>query len=288
MIKKILFASMMLAVLTTACNKEENTSTFTASMEKCTNQNGSKAQINGKIVEWQLNDNISLFNEGSARYTLKVTDVTEGEASLDMTADDPSTPFSTAFGNFYGVYPSTAAASRTTMFVPSEENVVKNGSGSGTTTKTMPMMCKTSAKSGHLVFKNMCGILKIHLSKPGVQINQIDFSCDQNICGVFTSDWNGGQPTLTYLRATNSEDPITVATPHKKSIIFSKTSIEGGKDFYMWLPAGTYTDAQITVHNFDGTTCTKSFSASASGHPEFVINRNTIHTINIGSNLIFE
>lgn len=277
MIKKLLFTSFALAILATSCNKEKNSGVFTAAMEE--NTPDSKAYVDGKLVKWEMNDEVKLFTESDECIPFHVSDIQNGIATLDLN-DGYDSEWEDASGSFYAMYPSATSVNHQTIYVYSEEHVpIVAG---GTSLNLTPMMFKTSAKSGHLAFKNMGGLIKLSLTADAT-INRIDFSCDENICGVFSTNWNGGTPTISWLRNTNLEDKyedgtaIGAMTTNKKSIIFSNTNLSAGKSFYMWLPAGTYTNAQITIHNINGTICTKNFRSM--GGNTFTIGRNKIHPI---------
>lgn len=280
MVKKLFFACFMLVITATSCTKDKNTGIFTASMEKKAPSN--KTYIDGTIVKWEQDDKIKIFSESDICYPFQVTNIDNGVATLDLSSDVAEHPWESATGDFFALYPAATTINHNTIIIYAEEHVPTNSKG--TTLNLTPMMTKTSTKSGHLVFKNLGGLIKINLTGT-CSINRIDFSCDQNICGVYTTNWNSGSPTLSWTRNTNAEDryengtPIGAMTTNKRSIVFSDINLSSSKDFYIWLPAGTYTGAQITIHNVNGTTCTKSFFDIFGD--EFIIRRNTIHPISI-------
>jgi len=254
----------IVSVATVSCQKDKITITeFTATMENCNDENG-KVMLDGNVLRWTDGDQIAVWGtDGKGIYTTTNTGTyvttftfTEGE--------DPGDP------NYTAVYPANWAQRQSIMFLPPVQT-----SQDGRL-ETFPMMAKSSASE--LVFKNLCGALRLRLQASGKSITGIELVANQNIWGSYRIDYNSGNPTLSHYTNGSNQLFLSITTPQSIST--------QAKDFYIALPPATYGEGfTIRIYASDGSVCTKTITA---GH-SFTIVRNGIFTITLNNdNLQFE
>ena len=260
--KKITLLGVALAtivsVATVSCQKDKITITeFTATMENCNDENG-KVMLDGNVLRWTDGDQIAVWGtDGKGIYTTTNTGTyvttftfTEGE--------DPGDP------NYTAVYPASWAQRQSIMFLPPVQT-----SQDGRL-ETFPMMAKSSASE--LVFKNLCGALRLRLQASGKSITGIELVANQNIWGSYRIDYNSGNPTLSHYTNGSNQLFLSITTPQSIST--------QAKDFYIALPPATYGEGfTIRIYTSDGSVCTKTITA---GH-SFTIVRNGIFTITLNN-----
>lgn len=267
--KRILFGlSSLLALSTlfslTSCNKEETSdgTQFCASMEDCTSQNG-KTTLSGTALNWQSGDRIAVYG-------------TEGCGIYSAT---PQTPANTAiFDNVSGTtgdptyrafYPTTLTTDGVNITLPATQTYV-DGS-----IHEFPMYAESSDNT--LSFRNLCGALKLHLTAD-VNISTIAITAADEINGTFCINYNAGDPQLTHLSGGSSTTTLTCATAQ---------SIAGGKDFFIYLPQGSYAGLRIELSTDDGRHCVKTantaISVIRSQYTTITLNANNLQFPPIGS-----
>ena len=155
-------AVMAVALCLTSCKKEEKTNSmqFRATMETSANDN-SKTTLNGTNIEWVAGDEVTIYGlEQSGTYTA------QPESS------DPTTAILTANGQpaqgwpYCAIYPASLGNSATSFTLPAEQ-VTMDGS-----LTNFPMYAKSNDEN--LAFKNLCGVLKIHLQQSNATIESAD------------------------------------------------------------------------------------------------------------------
>lgn len=237
--KKILLALAALAMMSvslTSCSKDEGApAQFTASIE----QSSAKIQLDGSIIKWKNSDIVTVFDEeGFARYSATPREDNATFATLNY-MDGNLTD-----GPYYAIYPSVCAHNAGSFLVQSRQ-VSSDGS-----LEVFPMYAVSN--NTNFEFKNLCGLLKITLNQSDVMVSSIKVTADQPIAGIFDIDMTSGVPVATFNSnlSDDTEDGITLQceTPQ---------SIEGGHDFYIYLPAGTYTNMAIKVVTDNGLMCIK-------------------------------
>ena len=168
---------------------------------------------------------------------------------------------------YKAIYPADIVFSNSIITLPKEQSSV-----SGELTK-FPMYTESSSKS--LQFKNLCSVVKLNLNKANTTISKIQIITDKYITGDFAIDWNGGTPTLT------STTGASARKNHSKVVTLtfdSPVSIDGGHDFYVYLPAGIQYD-YFMVKVFDNKTYPDVFTYTASS--AFTLTRNNLYTLSI-------
>ena len=226
------------ATMTTisSCNKEELGNTeFTATIESCSDQQG-KTILNGTALNWESGDQVVIY----------------GTAGAGIYAATPQTPATTAnFGRvsgnpgnapFRAYYPSTLTTDGVNITLPAAQTYVAGS------INEFPMYAESS--NSHLAFKNLCGALKLHLTKNGVNISSISVTANSEINGIYSVSYNTGDPQLVHSTGTGSNTTtISCATAQ---------DISNGLDFFVCLPAGDYTGLVIELNTDDGRFCTKT------------------------------
>lgn len=245
--KRITFSLSALLVLSalftlTSCQKEDtsNAPQFRATMEDCTSQNG-KTTLNGTALEWDYRDYIAIYGtEGRSIYAVYPTS-NATVAELNITSGNPgSSPFR-AF------YPSTLTTDGLNITLPTSQTYIVGS------INEFPMY--TESNNRQLTFKNLCGALKLHLTKANTNISAISVIAADEICGTFSVDYNGGNPQLNHTSGGSNSVALTCATPQ---------NITNGKDFYIYLPEGNYSGLQIVINTDNGLYCVKTANTSIS------------------------
>lgn len=268
--KRFFLLAICAMALASGCQKQETEEfpTFYA----CAEMNGdAKTALVGSSIHWEDGDLVKVYGDcGYAQY--RVTP--EADPTSAMMSYNSVTS-----GNMFGflpyriVYPYSLALDGSgnnnvlRVSLPSIQQSV-----SGELTKNFPMYAESMVHN--VVFKNLCGVLRIHLQYPNKNIASIQVSANEALCGTYTINNSGANPILE-----NPIDAGNVLTLY----LDSPQSIDEGKNFYLCMPAGTYTNLTLTFVADDNTSCTKSSSAS------FTVGRSQISSITIpSSGLTFE
>ena len=247
--------SLLGIVSLTSCSKEEqNAMQFRATMENCTSMDG-KTVLDGTALNWVAGDQIAIF--GSAGYGI-FTAIPQTPAT---TAVFESVSGETGDGPFYAYYPSTLTSDGSYITLPATQTYEENS------IHEFPMYAEST--NNQLAFKNLCGVLKLHLTKANTSISSIAISVD----GVINGDYEfrfytASIPTLSYLENGTNTIMLTCTTAQ---------AIDNGKDFYIYLPADTYRDLTIKMTASDGKICTKGPATGS-----VLIERSKYSTITLG------
>lgn len=247
--------SLLGIVSLTSCSKEEqNAMQFRATMENCTSMDG-KTVLDGTALNWVAGDQIAIF--GSAGYGI-FTAIPQTPAT---TAVFESVSGETGDGPFYAYYPSTLTSDGSYITLPATQTYEENS------IHEFPMYAESN--NNQLAFKNLCGVLKLHLTKANISISSIAISVD----GVINGDYEfrfytASIPTLSYLENGTNTIMLTCTTAQ---------AIDNGKDFYIYLPADTYRDLTIKMTASDGKICTKGPATGS-----VLIERSKYSTITLG------
>ena len=254
----------VVSVATVSCQKDKITITeFTATMENCNDESG-KVMLDGNVLRWTNGDQIAVWGtDGKGIYTTHNTG-TYVTTFTFTDGEDPGDPSYTA------VYPASWAQRAAIMLLPPVQT-----SHDGRL-ETFPMMAKSS--TSELVFKNLCGTLRLRLQASGKSVTGIELVANQNLWGSYRIDYNSGNPTLSHYDNGSKQLLLSIATPQNIST--------QAKDFYIALPPATYGEGFIIrIYASDGSVCTKTITE---GH-SFTIVRSGIFTITLNNdNLQFE
>lgn len=247
----------MFAISFTSCQKDKVVATsFTATLEECQDDDGKTAFTNG-TMQWVSGDQIKVFGSaGSGVYEAFVLGA--GGTTFNVVSGDAGA------APYRAVYPASVANDDGTVELPVVQ-VTEDGSLTG-----FPMY--TESNGTNLDFKNLCGVLRMRLQKSGVSITAIEVTGDIELTGDYNVHYNSGVPTLEYSGHGTKTTMMTCNTPQ---------SIASQKDFYIFLPAHTYSAGmRIRIYSSDGGVCTKTVSAGNSVR----VQRGKITTITLRNN----
>ena len=244
----------------TSCNKEEaGDSQFTATMESCTDIQG-KTVLNGTNLNWVSGDQIAIYGTG-------------GNGIYSATPQTPATTaaFTRVSGNSVSApcrayYPATLTTDGMNITLPATQTYVAGSM------QEFPMYAESNTNT--LAFRNLCGALKLHLTKANTSISSIAVTTATPINGTFTVNYNNGDPVLTPVSSsatsvTGTTIVLTCATAQ---------AIDNGADFFIYLPAGNYTGLEIAITDDNNVTCTKTASVT------IPVTRSQYTTISLGEN----
>lgn len=272
--KKITVLGVALATVASvalvSCQKDGARITeFTATVEHCTDASG-KVLMDGNVLRWTDGDQIAVWgSDGMGTYT--TTNVGEYVTTFNFTeGDDPGDPTYTA------IYPASLAQRQAVILLPP---VQTSTDGS---LQQFPMMARSS--SSELLFKNLCGALRLRLQATGKSVVGIELASGANytrLWGLYQLNYNNGAPTLSLVYASNGNN----GSPEVMLSIVNPQDITTAHDFYVSLPPATYVAGfTIKIYASDGSVCTKTIT---SGH-SFRIERSGIFTITLsGDDLEF-
>ena len=242
-----------------SCKKEnQNGVTFTATMEDCADVHNAKTVLNGTVLQWVAGDEIII---NSVNFT--ATPLNDPTMATFTTTD---ANFSAANETYLAFYPAENSNNNYVGLPTTQESV--DGSLRG-----FPMHAYSEG-STNLQFRNLCGVLKLVLQKPGVTVTSIALTMDQKINGIYDVD----NPTSA--GATLSSIPIFNAGGNTTTLVCNQ-SINTPHDFYIYLPAGTYTGLKLVITTADGRVCTKG---PAPATHSVVIERSKYSTLTLGGN----
>ncbi len=218
-----------------SCQKEQvgNSTQFRATMEGCTDQHG-KTTLNGTALNWVSGDQIVVYGTaGSSVYT-----ATPQTPATVAVFDNVSGEMGD--GPFRAFYPSTMTTDGVNITLSATQTFV-DGS-----INEFPMYVESS--DNQLAFKNLCGVLKLHLTKANTNISSITVTANAAVSGTFSINYNNGNPIMNYVTGGSSTLTLVCSTPQ---------SIDNGKDFFIYLPSTIDSIKSITFVADGGTVCTK-------------------------------
>ena len=226
----LLSACAMLAIGATSCQKENEINNedyqFTATVENC---HGAKTTLNGTYIHWDANDTVMIYGLVDGRY-LATPDRNNPTSAKLRRMGDPVTDMG---DEVVAIYPASLANSATSVTLPAVQ-VTENGN----LISNFPMYA--SSTDNNLAFKNLFGALRLHLEQEGATVSRIEFTTNTYINGNFDIDNSGENPEVTYADGGSFTTTLICTTPQ---------DISNGHDFFIAMPAGTYTDITIRIQN---------------------------------------
>lgn len=188
------------------------------------------------VISWQAGDAIAVYDNAGTMAELTTTGfgttaVFEGPAEL---GDGPYT----------AIYPAAMATGSNTISLGTTQT--------HSTTHFDAPMYATSANTS-LTFKNPCSVLKINVDYPK-SIRSIEVHADQSLCGDFQLGMSNGNATMSC--TANGDNIVTLDCG-------TGADCSEGHDFYIYLPANTYTGMTITLKATDGSICVKTLNVNS-------------------------
>ena len=261
------FASLVALVALvsfTSCKKEEQVvATFTASMESCSDIHNAKTVLDGTTLKWMSGDEVKIYSDG----TDAVFTATPQSNATKATFTTTDLTFE-AGNSFIAYYPVNSVVNSVTIPATQE-----SADGS---LRNFPMHAYSTSNA--LQFTNLCGVLKLRLQKSNVTVTSIALTTEQTINGTYqVNNYNStGIATLNTTSVTNGTKTTTMEC---------NQSIDQLHDFYIYLPAGTYSGLKLVITASDGSFCIKG--PAPAGH-NVVIERSKYSTLTLsGDDLTF-
>ena len=251
----------------TSCKKEgQVVATFTATMENCSDIHNAKTVLDGRVLKWVSGDEVKIYSGGTdAVFTATPQ---SNATTATFTTTDPTFE---AGNSFIAYYPANSVVSQNSVTIPATQESV-DGS-----LRDFPMHAYSTSNA--LQFTNLCGVLKLHLQKSDVTVTSIALTTDQTINGTYqVNNYNSTEmATLNTTSVTNGTNT---------TIMECNQSIDQSHDFYIYLPAGTYSGLKLVITASDGSVCIKG---PAPAGRDVVIERSKYSTLTLsGNDLNFE
>ena len=200
---------------------------FEATLENYSSTQGAISEM-----KWAKNDQIIIFGEGgSGTYTANPHNPPSSATFVRVGGSDVSAPCR-AF------YPSTLSSDGTNVALPTTQRNEDGG------LHYLPMFAESNDEN--LQFRNLCGALRVHLTKANTSISSIKVSAGTTISGTFRVNSSGGNPSLNHTMGGSNVVTLECTSPQ---------DIGGGHSFYIALPAGTYSGLQIEINTSDSRYC---------------------------------
>lgn len=215
----------------TSCKKdiEQNNGDyqFRATMENCSGD--SKTTFNGTAIQWNQNDTVKIFGLVDGLYLATPEQGNPGAAKLRRIGE----PVTFMGNEVTAIYPASLANSASSVTLPAVQE-----SEDGNLISNFPMYATTSDEN--LAFKNLFGALKLHLQQADATVSRIEVTADVEINGNFDIDNSGEYPEVTYADGGSYTTTLICTTPQ---------DITNGHDFFIAMPAGTYSNLTIKIQN---------------------------------------
>lgn len=226
-------AIVLMALVLVSCKEEPEVtiSHFTISQERCLDQLNGSSYLDATNLSWGIGDQALVFgsNEDVAKFSITPDLSNYESAEMDFAEGHlGSAPYK-------AIYPASIATSSNTIELPAIQTTEDGRLA------FLPMYGETA--TDQLQFKNLCGVLKVHLQQENTNISSIVVIAD-NVCGNFSIANAPDSPTAVY--SSNGGHVITLDCT-------TDQSIEGdGHDFYICLPEGTYSTMELKIVNNEG------------------------------------
>ena len=250
-----LAAVAAISILAASCSKEESkeVQTFKACAEQAA-ENG-KIALSGLQLRWSAGDQISVYDNAS----------NSGVYALASGAGTGNGTFGFSSGSsvsaapYSAVYPASIRTGATTVSLPAVQHTANGG------LHELPMYAV--GDDMNLKFYHLCGVVRFRLSaSSAVSLSTIAVAtAGKSTNGSATISGSGSSVALGTLGGT-ATTTLSLGTAQ---------GIASAKDFYMYLPAGSYSSFVITLTAEGGASCTKTANSA------IVIERGKITTITL-------
>ncbi|MBR1834120.1 MAG: hypothetical protein IJ785_01225 [Bacteroidales bacterium] len=239
----------------TSCQKETagDGTQFRATMES----RDGKTVLNGTALNWVEGDQVAIYGTAGCGIYSATPQTPATVATLDNVSG------TTGDGPFRAFYPSTLTTDGVSITLPATQTTV-DGS-----LVDFPMYAESA--TNQLSFRNLCGVLKLHLTKANTNITTISVTANAPINGNFTISNMNGEPVLYYAEGGTNTVTLTCTTAQ---------AIDNGRDFYITLPATFDSLKSIELNTDDGRYCIKPVKEGVC----ISVQRNTVTEIELGEN----
>ncbi|MBP9998492.1 MAG: hypothetical protein KBS67_04535 [Bacteroidales bacterium] len=252
--KKTLFAFSFAVAAMVSCSKaelsqpaveqKEGVTSFSAVME-APEDDATKAVVVDKVCTWEVGDEIAV-SDGTTKSLFTLTSISAGKASFSLKEGEAPLASGATYKAWYpaGIAPVEGVSNLPQQQVNRNGEIPdgKNVNYSPSEFVANPMYAESTGSD--LVFKNLCAIIKISLSVPDgdadVAIAQIIMeSYDKPLFGPYTVESDAAVLSASDLHSYNR-----IASRNGNSKFVSAV-----KDYYLAVPAGTYTDCEFILQS---------------------------------------
>ena len=230
--------------------------------------NGGRTHLVGSDVLWNAGDQIVVRNGDGLTATYRLTAGENTTEGTFLSSEDDNDFFQPTYTAIYPATGNTITGEGTaTITLPATQSYVANSFANG----AMPMMAVSGEQT--LAFKNMLGGICFPMVGDNLTVTRLVLtsnSATDHLSGVFSADYNNGQPTLTY--TSGGANSITLDCG--AGVTLSSTAT----DFTIMLPAGSLANG-FTLQAYDGTTLLFEKSNTATLGADFIA-RSAIKKVN--------
>lgn len=253
--KLFLAVAVVLTLGATSCKKEESGKRLTSFYASCEEDNGegdSKTYLSGTTMYWNEGDLVKVWGSNDARGYIYAA---ERGGSIGTRFDYARTGSAPILDGPFSIgYPTQYWSDRNILTLPSTQQYVISGPNN------IPQYAYVESEEltyegpyYQFQFRNVCGLVRIHLTHRNININRISITTNSHIYGEFSVTMNNNIPSLTYVGSGGKTVSLVCSTPQ---------SISNGRDFYIYLPARTYSQFEIVMTTDDNRTVTKNANSS--------------------------
>ena len=201
-------------------------------------EEGTRVYVNEDLfLRWNADDRISLFQQCTFNRELKcIGETGDSEAKFDFVGPDQG---GSVIPDIVSVYPYQASTSISldevlTLTLPAEQSYAPSSFGLGANTAV------SVTSDGFLLFKNVCGYLKISLYGEGVSVSSITLTGNkgEKIAGTASVTMPlGGLPSVELASDATTSITLTCAEP----VALGATAAES-VDFWFVVPPVTFSE----------------------------------------------
>ena len=223
-------------------HSESNGGSHTLPNQRNVMSEANKLSLSGHTLLWSADDTISIYDNASS-WGLYVLAGSPGSSRCDYEYYSGS---AASVAPFQAVTPASMHTAAAEVTLPA---VQSSADGS---LRRLPMYAYGTDENLH--FYNLCGVVRFRLSaSEAVSVSSIAVTANRNINGVAAISGSGTSVSLGAIGSGSATTTLSLGTAQ---------SIASAKDFYMYLPAGSYSTFEITVTSSTSATCTKTASSS--------------------------
>ena len=263
-------AMAMMALTMTSCQKEEGILASDITFTATTESGNSKTHLEGLNLKWDRNDEIVVMECTHHVSGIYAATSIDGNCATFTAVDVPT--FSA--NDFVAYYPQSifwgVQSSTADLALPATQNYAENSING------FPMYAVAENFTFH--FKNLCGVMRLHLQQSGISVRQIKITTNNHdIWGDFELSQTADAFSINACDADGANHTVTLDCGE------NGVDISTAKDFNIYLPAGEYNAFDIEIITTDNRVCTKSLN----GNGPLNIVRNQIKTLTCNGNMNF-
>lgn len=263
-------AMAMMALTMTSCQKEEGILASDITFTATTESGNSKTHLEGLNLKWDRNDEIVVMERTHHVSGIYAATSIDGNCATFTAVDAPT--FSA--NDFVAYYPQSiffgVQSSTADLALPATQNYAESSING------FPMYAVAENFTFH--FKNLCGVMRLHLQQSGISVRQIKITTNNHdIWGDFELSQTADAFSINACDADGANHTVTLDCGE------NGVDISTAKDFNIYLPAGEYNAFDIEIITTDNRVCTKSLN----GNGPLNIVRNQITTLTCNGNMNF-